>query len=318
MIKYTKLAFGLIVSILSVYLFIQHADFGKLSYQVSNINLFLFLISSIIFLMGFIVRGCRWMMLARYGGIASNFNTSVQIIFISYMFNNIFPFRIGDLYRTTKIDGFRRSGIINGIILIVLERILDLYILLVFITVVIISGCIVVDFNDIAPFLLICIFSITVLLIFPKQSLLLVRIPLKFVKKNVKPLRDITDNLQMAIERYASLPRIEIVRLILVTAGIWALESIVYYLTFVSVTGKPMTISPIVLMPFSTLSTLIPSSPGYVGTFDYVTLKVLETSGYDSYVSSAITLILHAQIWIIPTFVGLIFYIKSHRISSEK
>jgi len=52
------------------------------------------------------------------------------------------------------------------------------------------------------------------------------------------------------------------------------------------------------------LATTIPSSPGYVGTFDARGMAILATYGVNYEVAQAYTLILHAALWFPITALG--------------
>ena len=55
------------------------------------------------------------------------------------------------------------------------------------------------------------------------------------------------------------------------------------------------------------LATTIPSSPGYVGTFDTPGIKVLEGFGVARTTATSYTLVLHAALWLPITLLGFFF-----------
>jgi hypothetical protein len=55
------------------------------------------------------------------------------------------------------------------------------------------------------------------------------------------------------------------------------------------------------------LATTIPSSPGYVGTFDEPGIEVLKAFGVEANVAGAYTLVLHAALWLPITLLGFYY-----------
>ncbi len=53
------------------------------------------------------------------------------------------------------------------------------------------------------------------------------------------------------------------------------------------------------------LATTIPSSPGYVGTFDAPGIEILTIFGVDRALAASYTLVLHVALWLPITLLGL-------------
>jgi len=58
------------------------------------------------------------------------------------------------------------------------------------------------------------------------------------------------------------------------------------------------------------LFTAIPSTPGYVGTFDAPGIAMLTAFGVNPEISASYTLLLHAALWLPITIVGGLFFSK--------
>ena len=59
-----------------------------------------------------------------------------------------------------------------------------------------------------------------------------------------------------------------------------------------------------------TLATVLPSSPGYFGTFDYFAAQGLAAYGASPEVSGVFALIVHAVLWVPFTVVGLLYLLS--------
>jgi uncharacterized membrane protein YbhN (UPF0104 family) len=60
----------------------------------------------------------------------------------------------------------------------------------------------------------------------------------------------------------------------------------------------------ILALPLATLATLIPSTPGYVGTFDYFAVLALTQTGNGTDAATAFALLAHLLLWLPPTVIG--------------
>jgi uncharacterized membrane protein YbhN (UPF0104 family) len=69
-------------------------------------------------------------------------------------------------------------------------------------------------------------------------------------------------------------------------------------------------------LPVGTLATLIPSTPGYVGTFDYFTVKAMTELGNTTAAATAYALLVHALLWLPPTLVGGL-YLLLHPVGQQ-
>jgi len=99
------------------------------------------------------------------------------------------------------------------------------------------------------------------------------------------------------------------IRLVSLSLLAWVLEGTMYACVAWSlhVGGSP--IAPWFAAATGTLATLIPSSPGYVGTFDYFAILGLTAFGARRVVATAFAMIVHVMLWLPVTLVGAAFLI---------
>jgi hypothetical protein len=88
---------------------------------------------------------------------------------------------------------------------------------------------------------------------------------------------------------------------------IWLLETVNYWFVMRAF-GFQVPFYVLMLMNgVVNLATTIPSSPGYVGTFDAPGIKVLESFGVSGALAAGYTLALHAELWLPITLLGMFF-----------
>jgi uncharacterized membrane protein YbhN (UPF0104 family) len=60
------------------------------------------------------------------------------------------------------------------------------------------------------------------------------------------------------------------------------------------------------------LFTTLPSTPGYVGTFDAPGIAILVASGVPKTIAAGYTLVLHVALWLPITLLGALFMLLDH------
>jgi hypothetical protein len=93
--------------------------------------------------------------------------------------------------------------------------------------------------------------------------------------------------------------------LLALSLAIWLLEAAVFGVVALAFAVSPGAYGALFAMATGTLSTLIPSSPGYVGTFDYFTLTALTAYAVPETTAAAIAFTVHAVLWLPLTVLGL-------------
>jgi uncharacterized protein (TIRG00374 family) len=60
------------------------------------------------------------------------------------------------------------------------------------------------------------------------------------------------------------------------------------------------------------LFTTLPSTPGYVGTFDVPGIAILTAYGVEQAIATGYTLVLHVALWLPITLLGAFFMLRQH------
>jgi hypothetical protein len=131
----------------------------------------------------------------------------------------------------------------------------------------------------------------------------------RVIPPNMRPrVHDLFDN---GIEGLQSLrsPR-EMALIFLTSTLIWLTETTKYWFVM---HAFPLEVSFPVLMLMTAvvnLFTTIPSTPGYVGTFDAPGIAVLTQFGVRHAIATGYTLVLHVALWLPITLLGLWYMIR--------
>ena len=110
-----------------------------------------------------------------------------------------------------------------------------------------------------------------------------------------------------ALSLIGSLPRMLV---LLALSGLsWGLEGAVFATVATAFHLELDPIAPWFSLATGTLATLLPSTPGYAGTFDYFTAQGLAVYGASTEVAAAFALTVHGLLWAPLTGCGLIYLV---------
>lgn len=315
---------GLLISIVCLYFFlIKKQDWGMLWSSLRSAN-YWWLIPAIAtyFLGSVLVRAWRLHYLMRPIKKVP-VRTLFPIICISYMVNNIFPARAGELVvRPYLIKQKEGVSISASLAIVIVERTFDAVVMMLFIFVNLpelarlgaggsgVAGSIeqfavygtILFFGALIVFILAAMFpAVTTRAVAWSVTHLS---PARFRLK----LQGLADRFLEGLSSLRS-PR-DVVMILFTSILIWLFETGKYWFLM---HGFAFTVSFFALMlmnGIANLVTIIPSAPGYIGTFEAAGINVLEAYGVGHAVASAYTVVLHAALWLPITVLGAFFWVR--------
>lgn len=309
MLKLFKVIFGIVVSTFFLYLSFKNIDLSIIKYSILNTNYLLIITSFFFFLFGYLLRVYRWTLMLRLENSKLSIYETTGPFIISIAANNILPFRFGDILRTFY---FNKSLIISkksSILSLIVERYLDLTVLM---SIFLISIFIIKI--KIHQYFFYLSLSLTALITFlPVIIFFLLKI--FFLKKNnfkIKSIDTIKNKYKdffFLIKSYLSF--YFLLKIYIVSILAWVFEGLVYILIARAIYGVVNSFHAILALPFSNLITLIPSTPGHIGTFHFGAKSAMTMVGNDLDTSITYSVIIHFVIWLIPTIVGFAFFLNS-------
>jgi glycosyltransferase 2 family protein len=264
---------------------------------------------------GFFVRIVRWWMMLRALEPDLPLRACVRPFLLSLAVNNTMPLRAGDIVRAVGFRDALRSPTMRVVGTLLIERVLDLFVLvtLFFIGLLAIpSGVIPRAFVTTAALLGAgAVVGVLVLVFAPGAMRALVdRLASSHAlatKRWTPRLREAAHHLFDTFSLVQS--PLRALRLVGLSLLAWLLEGSMYACVAwaLHVGGSP--IAPWFAAATGTLATLIPSSPGYVGTFDYFAILGLTAFGARRVIATAFAMIVHLILWLPVTLVGAAFFV---------
>lgn len=308
---------GLLMTGLFLWLLLRGLSAGDFWAALQSISLHTILIALLCLASGYALRIWRWALMLQALQPDLPVRACVWPFLSSIAVNNVLPLRAGDVLR---VVGFRRQLQAPAARLLgtlVIERLLDLTVLLAFFFSGlrhVPEGVLPAGFVDGAEWLV----GITVLgllgLIALTPALLkfwpcLVGWPRFRRLPGSGFIAQQGEQVLQSLTLLNHLPRALL--LLLLSVLLWSFEGAVFASIATDFGQSFFAGGPWFALPTGTLATLIPSSPGYIGTFDYFAAQGLVAFGAAPALATAFALCVHAVLWIPLTVLGL-GYLAAH------
>jgi hypothetical protein len=264
---------------------------------------------------GFFVRIVRWWTMLRALEPGLPLRACVRPFLLSLAVNNTMPLRAGDVVRAVGFREALRSPVMRVVGTLLIERVLDLFVLVALFFV----GLLAVPPGKVPPAFVTtaavlgagALAGLLVLVFSPRLIRWLVdrvaATPLLAERAWTPRLREAVHRLVDTFALIRSPTRA--VQLLSLSLLAWLLEGAMYACVAWALHVGGAAIAPWFAAATGTLATLIPSSPGYVGTFDYFAILGLTAFGARRAAATAFAMAVHLMLWLPVTLVGAAFLI---------
>jgi len=319
--RIVRIFLGCFIAIIFLWLMFRHIKLSEFVNAFTGTR-FSWIIAALgSFCIGYFIRIERWWLMFQKDNPKLSRFACVGPFFASFAVNNVLPFRAGDLLRSFAFN--RQLGVTSGVVLasLFVERLLDMLMVLIFLGLALgFFGLKIHRFAGIGSNVLLTISLIIVCVLFFPKLLKPVAFVLHRLFSAISPkwgevfFNEVTKSLSTLdhLSRGNSM-----FKLILLSLMAWTAEGCVFWFSGLAL---PRIITPLagwLALPVGTLSTLIPSTPGYVGTFDFFTGRAMTELGNSVADATAYSFLVHALLWLPPTVIGMIYLIQ-HPVSYQK
>lgn len=259
------------------------------------------------------IRIKRWQLMLQADRPRLQWRSCAGPFLASFAANNVLPFRAGDVLRAFAFN--RQLGTTSGVMIAALfvERLLDLLTVLIFLGAALaFSGADSGLFSRLggaAPIL--GGMLILVVLLFPhlfRPAAVALARPIARIAPAVggKLLTEIDRSFTM-LQRLAR--GTTMTRLAFWSFIVWLAEGCVFWFSALALPALDAPLAGWLALPVGTLATLLPSTPGYVGTFDFFTVRAMTGLGNSAAAATAYALLIHALLWLPPTLAGGLYLV---------
>ena len=234
------------------------------------------------------------------------------IVVIGYMGNNVYPFRAGEVIRAYVLKRNEDVNISASLATIIVERIFDGLVMLIFVFVALPFA----DFKE--PWLrdvvvISTLFFWGAFLVFLVMALQPERMrrfyTLVFNRLLPESLAEkvigLADHFMLGLENLRR--PADLFWTLISSIFIWLTETTKYWFVMHAFDFEVSFFVLMLMTAVVNLATTLPSSPGYVGTFDTPGIETLKAYGVRETMAASYTLVLHAALWLPITLLGFYY-----------
>lgn len=256
---------------------------------------------------GYWLKILRWTLMLRSLGGHARASDAATGFLAAVAFNNVLPFRAGDVIRVIafqRLTGVPPSGQVGTL---VLERLLDLLVLMtiLFATFTFWETAALDETLLVAARWAALAIAVAILLFIAAPTPL--RSLVRWAEARLPKLRPAGDALLRLSDAVHTLSRPAfLLKVTVLSLFAWLFEAGIFYAVGQSLGVAASPEAALLAMSVGTLSTIIPSSPGYVGTFHYFTARVVSGFGAGQASAAAFAILVHAILWLATTATGFL------------
>ena len=314
--RWVRSILGMVITATFLLLLFHDLNIEKLAVAFTAISIPSLLIALGFLAAGYTIRIVRWWLMMRLLEPALSLKACAWPFLVSVAVNNILPFRAGDALR---VFGFRkrlRTPAMRILGTLIIERLLDLMILLGFFFIGLL-GVPEGQFPDafVNSAIWVAAFGslmVLILLLFSKRLKFLFRWIANWqifraygwTEHLIQHADNLFDTLDLLRTRQLAG---QLIGLSIIT---WSFEGAVFVAVAHGLNTVTSFIGPCFSLATGTLATLLPSSPGYFGTFDYFTMDGMVAYGTQREVATVFALTVHFVLWLPLTLAGMMYYLS--------
>lgn len=300
------------ISLVFLYVAFRGQDFGDIRDALGEVNLAWTVPALVLYFVGVWVRAIRWAILMRPLARVTA-RQLFPIVVVGYMANNVLPLRAGELVRSVVLRqrlGIRKS---SALATIAIERIFDGVTMLTF---MLVATAFVSFTSQLENLAVIAFVLFAVLLV----GLVVLTFGGSLVDRMLQAvLGPMPDQLAERVERMANSflhglgvlqKRRDLALVAALSFAAWSFEASMYWVLAIGFGGslrESLGVAETLLTTgVANMATLIPSSPGYVGQFEYGVKLVLNGAlGIPVGSALAYAILLHALLYFPVTIWGI-------------
>lgn len=289
---FIRFSLGMIVTVTLCYLLYRSLNWAEIKKVFVTANWGWLCLAFLAIAVSYGARGLRWALILVLVQAPGSLLRDAGRLFVGNLLNNVLPFRLGDVYR---VAADRKSPVLylKAGVGILIEKIMDLGLVLLMGAAALLLAPQMMG-KLLPPAVLKLVLSRQVWLALLALGIVAVLLMILFRKPILALVHRFLPKLETA-ERQLSSPRLVSAIVGLGVCG-WAFEATAYALCLAAFgVSAPLSLS-FLLTASIALSTILPSSPGYIGVYHYTV--VLVAGPWAGAIGAAnLSVALHAMIW---------------------
>jgi hypothetical protein len=309
-----KFLMGILVSLVFLYLAFRKVDYTELWQALKGANYWFIIPNVILQIFTMWLRAVRWKYMVNPIKRV-NLGRLFSSVMIGFMANNVLPARLGEFVRAYSLGAKENVSKSASFATIVVERLFDGFSILFILWATLLlfpfpdwvkkgSNLFLVMNLGMLFFLIfleiktdstVRFFQFTFRFLPHKLRIKAEEILLKFIS-GLKVFRDVSS----------------LIWILTWSILIWVVTGISNYFIFLAFGLHPPIQASFILLVIVCLGVMLPSSPGFVGTFQFFSIVALARFGYDKNIALPFSIVLHACQYFPVTLLGLYYLKKEH------
>jgi uncharacterized protein (TIRG00374 family) len=299
---------GILISVISIGWVLHNFEMSEVSRAIRGTDYRKLCIVLLIILVSYTFRSLRWGIL--FGRTKSPRKANLfAIMMIGYLANNVLPGRVGELIRSFMLgqsEDIPKSTVFGTVIV---ERVFDLVTLMAILSVILMwyplpgwaakSGLLIGIVSIVAVLVLIILNYVGYSLLSVLLDMLSF-LPLKFLYR----IKSIGEGFIMGVTGLRGV--LGSTLFFMFTCIIWLCEMTTVWIVAQACHLDITLMGALFVLLFVGLGTLVPSSPGYLGTYEFFSVSALKIVGITGNAALSFSLILHAIGFLWTNIIGVI------------
>jgi len=307
-----KTVFSFILSFFILYLLIHSIDIADVIFIAKKTDISLYILAFIIHYLSILIRGIRWNSLLKNMDMQPGFSIATKMVFLSWFVNCIVPAKIGDVYRSYLLKKKNGTPISASIGSIFIERMCDILVLLVMLTI----SCLII-FRKNIPVQISEALRVGYILLTAIILCLFILWMLKERLSEIVPDRFLFhfNNFHTSLYNPFS-NRFTILAVTILTILAWSMEAGRFFLVTRAL-GLEISFEVIVCVVLAaSLLTAVPLTPAGLGAVEVSIVFILRLVGIDSNIGASLALLDRLISYWSMILTGYIVYMLSERSSN--
>ncbi|OGC76574.1 MAG: hypothetical protein A2Z27_00620 [candidate division Zixibacteria bacterium RBG_16_50_21] len=319
-----NIIFGIMVSAVFLYLALNNVNFGEMWVSLKGANYWYVIPYSAFIIFGMWVRAYRWRFMTDHIKkitLRSLFSSTM----IGFMAINLLPARLGEVVRAYSLGAKENISKSATFATIILERIFDLIALLALVWFTLVFFPTPDEVKKVGYLTLILIAAILMVLYFLKTktrpTLDVLEKPFMFLKLSWRnKAKELFEKFATGLTILVDFKTLWLV--VLISVLLWFATALSNYLIFLAFNIQPPIYASFILLIFVAFGISLPSSPGFIGTFQFACVLALKFFKIPESTAFSISVVLWVGNFLPVTLIGLYYLKKEHfslkRIQTEE
>lgn len=306
--KQARFWLGIGISLICLALALKDVQFADVLIALRGANYALILITALLTAVGLWTRALRWQLLF-YPVKGIPLSKLFTVMNIGYLLSNIFPARLGDLARAYLIGDLAGVSKARALSTIIVERVTDVLVIILFLVALMpfipvpnwatqSSLLLGLGFLALAAFLVILAHQ-------RERGVALLRRIVRFIPRLDRPglwglLESLLDGLDILRFRWPA------AQLVIGSILIWFIAIAQFYSAMLAFDLRLPLAAVVFVLCVTALGMTVPSSPGYIGVWEYLIILGLGLFGVEKSLALSYTLVLHATVYVTTTVMGVL------------